>query len=148
MQTVFLPRCLRERIPGAPTASTQHRIFVPLPAPAGTLAGFVGHPEPWRMRRVPLCLPFCLPSPSLRFPISALPVATGLPHLTRCPFRKFGTSRTSCPRRRASSPRGACALDSRLRGNDARLQHWRGMYETDISPASLEPEDRPSVVSS
>jgi len=44
-------------------------------------------------------------------------------------FRKFGTSRTSCPRRRASSSRGTCALDSRLRGNDARLQHRRCIYE-------------------
>src|SRR5712692_3760428 len=46
--------------------------------------------------------------------------------MTRCPFRKSGTSvitrRTSCPRRRASSPHGACLLDSRLRGNDATHQ--------------------------
>ena len=58
IQTVFLPRCLRERTPGAPTAWTQNRIFVPA-APAGMRAGFVGSQEPWRMRRVPLCLPLC-----------------------------------------------------------------------------------------
>jgi hypothetical protein len=33
----FYPRYLRERAAGAPTAWTQHRIFVPLPAPAGML---------------------------------------------------------------------------------------------------------------
>jgi hypothetical protein len=36
---------VRMRTAGAPTAWTQHRIFVPLPAPAGKLA--------------PLCLPLC-----------------------------------------------------------------------------------------
>ena len=41
---------------------------------------------------------------------------------TRCLFRKSGASRTSCPRRRASSPHGVCLLDSRFRGNDARPQ--------------------------
>ena len=37
--------------PGAPTARawTQQRIIVPLPAPVGKRAGFVGHQEPWRM---------------------------------------------------------------------------------------------------
>jgi len=40
----------------------------------------------------------------------------------RCLFRKSGTSRTSCPRKRASSPHGARLLDSRFRGNDARPQ--------------------------
>jgi len=42
------------------------------------------------------------------------------PQTTRCPFRKFGASRTSCPRRRASSPWGGGPLDSRFRGNDAK----------------------------
>jgi hypothetical protein len=41
---------------------------------------------------------------------------------TRCLFRKFGASRTSCPRTQASSPRSARPLDSHFRGNDARLQ--------------------------
>jgi hypothetical protein len=44
----------------------------------------------------------------------------------RCLFRKSSTSvmtrRTSCPRRRASSPHGARLLDSRLRGNDTTHQ--------------------------
>jgi hypothetical protein len=50
-----------------------------------------------------------------------VPVGGSPDDLTRCPFRKFGASRTSCPRRRASSPRGIRALDSRFRGNDAKL---------------------------
>ena len=37
--------CLQERTPGVPSARTQHRIFVPLPVPAG-------------LRRVPLCCLF------------------------------------------------------------------------------------------
>jgi hypothetical protein len=40
----------------------------------------------------------------------------------RCLFRKSGTSKTSCPRRRASSPHGVRLLGSRLRGNDPRQQ--------------------------
>jgi hypothetical protein len=43
-------------------------------------------------------------------------------HMARCLFHKFGTSRTSCPRRRASSPQSAHLLDSRFRGNDTRPQ--------------------------
>jgi hypothetical protein len=50
----------------------------------------------------------------------------------RCLFRKFGTSRTSCPRRRASSPRSARPLDSRFRGHDARLQ---AVYQRPYSAA-------------
>ena len=46
IQTTFLPRCQRERSASAPTAWTQQRIFVPLPAPAGQLAGFGGQQEP------------------------------------------------------------------------------------------------------
>ena len=40
----------------------------------------------------------------------------------RCLFRKSVTSKTSCPRRRASSSHGAHSLDSRFRGNDGRPQ--------------------------
>jgi hypothetical protein len=45
------------------------------------------------------------------------PQACGTPclRLPRCLFRKSGARRTSCPRRRASSPYGARLLDSRLR---------------------------------
>src|SRR6266446_6752613 len=49
--------------PGAPTAWTLQRFWVPLPAPAGQRAGCGGQHEPWRMRRVLLCLPFCPHSP-------------------------------------------------------------------------------------
>ena len=40
----------------------------------------------------------------------------------RCLFHKTDASRTSCPRRRASSSHAPRLLDSRFRGNDARLQ--------------------------
>ena len=40
--------------------------------------------------------------------------------IPRCLFRKSVTSKTSCPRRRASSSHGAHSLDSRFRGNDGR----------------------------
>src|SRR5206468_483681 len=40
----------------------------------------------------------------------------------RCPFRKSGARRTSCPRKRASSPHGARLLDARFRGHDPRAQ--------------------------
>ena len=49
--------------PGAPTAWTLQRFWVPLPAPAGQRAGCGGQHEPWRMRRVLLGLPFCPHSP-------------------------------------------------------------------------------------
>jgi hypothetical protein len=45
---------------------------------------------------------------------------------TRCLFRKSDASRTSCLRTQASSPHGSCPLDSRFRGNDARLSGLAG----------------------
>ena len=44
--TAFLPRCLWERTPGAPTARTPPRLGVPLPAPAGQRAGEVRGASP------------------------------------------------------------------------------------------------------
>ena len=49
------------------------------------------------------------------------PIAGGIV-ATRCLFRKSDASRTSCLRKQASSPHGSYPLDSRFRGNDARLQ--------------------------
>ncbi len=59
--------------------------------------------------------------------LAALAWAGSLGHvfpggLARCLFRKSGTSKTSCPRRRASSPHGVRLLDSRFRRNDTRPQ--------------------------
>ena len=48
--------------PRNPTAWTPQRLGVPLPALASRLADLVGQHEPWRMQRVLLSLPFCLPS--------------------------------------------------------------------------------------
>jgi len=52
----------------------------------------------------------------------AVPQLNSLLAIARCLFRKFGASKTSCPRRRASSPPWPRLLDSRFRGNDASLQ--------------------------
>ena len=49
--------------PRRPTARTPHRLFVPLPVPVGRLVSVAGQHEPWRMRRVLLGRPFCLPYP-------------------------------------------------------------------------------------
>src|SRR5438128_6270416 len=49
--------------PRRPTARTPHRLFVLLPVPVGRLVSVVGQHEPWRMRRVLLGRPFCLPYP-------------------------------------------------------------------------------------
>ena len=59
--TAFLPRCLWER-PPEPHRLNAAAPLGPRPALASRRADLVGQHKPWRMQRILLSLPFCLPS--------------------------------------------------------------------------------------
>ena len=51
---------------------------------------------------------------------------------TRCPCRELASGRTSCPRRRASSPHALVSWIPAFAGMTQGHKSWQGIYETDI----------------